>query len=68
MNKRNLLLALIAAAVAPAAFAADPTSLEGFSTVATGYITTGTGVAISAGVLSLGWVAFRIVRKYASKA
>lgn len=45
-----------------------PTSLDGFATTAGGYIDTGTDIAIAAGVLSLGWVAFRIVKKYTSKA
>jgi hypothetical protein len=68
MKSRKLLLALIVAAIVPAAFAADPTSLDGFKTNALAYITDGTLVGIAAGVLSLGWVAFKIVRKYASKA
>lgn len=61
-----VLLATVSAVVASAQTA--PTSLSGFAATAETYIDSGTTVAIAAGVLSLGWVAFRIVRKYASKA
>ena len=61
-------VAVGAVALAPAVHAADPTSLDGFQANAITYIGGGNTVAIAAGVLSLGWVAFKIVRKYASKA
>ena len=47
---------------------AAPTSLDAFVSTATDYVDAGTTVAIAAAVLSLGWVAFRIVRKYTSEA
>jgi len=45
-----------------------PTSLDGFSTTATGYISTGTTVAIAAATLALGWVGFRIVKRFTAGA
>jgi hypothetical protein len=68
MKSRIVLATVAVAAAASSASAADPTSLGGFKDNALAYITDGTLVGIAAGVLSLGWVAFKIVRKYASKA
>jgi len=61
--KKTLVL-VGAAGAAVGAYAETPTSLDGFQTVATGYIATGTTVAIAAAVLGMGWVGYRIVKKF----
>lgn len=45
-----------------------PTSLDGFSTIGQGYITTATSVAIAAATLGLGWVGYRLVKKFTAGA
>lgn len=55
---------VLAALTVSSALADAPTSLDGFDTVATGYISKGTTVAIAAAVLGMGWVGYRIVKKF----
>lgn len=65
MNRNKTLVAGgVSIAGASVASAADPTSLDGFLTVAQGYLTNGTTIAISAAVLGLGWVGYTIVKSY----
>lgn len=46
----------------------QPADLAAFQAEALELVQSGTSVAIAAAVLSLGWVAFRIVRKYTAGA
>jgi len=65
---RKIMIVLGFLATAGLALADAPTSLDGFSTVGTGYITTATGVAIAAATLGLGWVGYRLVKKFTAGA
>jgi len=58
----------VALAVPSLALADAPTSIDGFGTTATGYISSGNDVAVAAGVLTLGYVGFRIVKRYTASA
>jgi hypothetical protein len=64
MKIKNVGFTALFLALASAAMAADPTSLDEVASAGQTYLTTAKAVALGFAVLGMGWAGYRVVRKF----